>query len=64
MLVKLNTWRQVRFPYGGAPDPRVCRRQIDLGLLPGKRIGRIYYVEMDSEQYSTGDLQLDELMTH
>lgn len=64
MLVKLNIWRQIRFPNGGAPDVRICRREIDLGTLPGKRIGRSYYVDLKKEKNSSGDPLLDELLSH
>ncbi|CAM2804861.1 MULTISPECIES: hypothetical protein [Vibrio] len=64
MLVKLSTWRKTRFSEGCAPDVRICRREIDLGTLPGKRIGRTYYVDIDREKQSFGDPLLDDLMTH
>lgn len=64
MLVKLNAWRRTRFPEGQAPDIRVCRREIDLGTLPGKRIGRTYYVDLDREKNATGDDLLDDLLNH
>ncbi|HAS63297.1 MAG TPA: hypothetical protein DCS35_12485 [Vibrio sp.] len=64
MLIKLSLWREIRFPKGGAPDVRICRREIDLGTLPGKRIGRTYYVDIDKEKQATGDPMLDDLMQH
>jgi len=64
MLVKLSTWRKNRFPDGDAPDVRTCRKEIDLGTLPGKRIGRSYYVDLDKEKKSSGDPLLDELLSH
>ncbi|KFA98755.1 hypothetical protein [Vibrio sp. ER1A] len=64
MLVKLSEWLKVRFPDGQAPDPRTCRREIDLGTLPGKRIGRTYYVDMEKEKSSSGDAMLDDLLSH
>ncbi|HDL9506903.1 TPA: hypothetical protein PX779_000454 [Vibrio cholerae] len=64
MLVKLSTWRKMRFPEGSAPDVRICRREIDLGTLPGKRIGRSYYVDLEKEKNSSGDPLLDELLSH
>ncbi len=64
MLVKLSLWRKIRFPVGGAPDVRICRREIDLGTLPGKKIGRSYYVDLDKEKSSSGDPFLDELLSH
>ncbi len=64
MLVKLNEWRKMRFPDGQAPSVSVCRREIDLGTLPGKRIGRCYYVDLDREKDATGDEFLDDLLSH
>ncbi len=64
MLIKLNRWLATRFEDGSAPDPRVCRREIDLGTLPGKRIGNTYYVDTEKEQRASGDRKLDELLTH
>ncbi|MDW6004702.1 hypothetical protein [Vibrio mangrovi] len=64
MLMKLSKWREARFPEGQAPDVRTCRREIDLGTLPGKRIGRTYYVDVEKEKQVTGDILLDELLQH
>ncbi|EOX3323577.1 hypothetical protein ACPFT0_001153 [Vibrio cholerae] len=54
----------MRFPNGSAPDVRICRREIDLGTLPGKRIGRSYYVDLEKEKNSSGDPFLDDLLSH
>lgn len=64
MLVKLSHWLKTRFEKGSAPDPRICRREIDLGTLPGKRIGKTYYVDVEKEIQATGDAKLDDLLTH
>ncbi|MBD0786696.1 hypothetical protein HUO09_10080 [Vibrio sp. Y2-5] len=64
MLMKLKEWCKTRFPEGQAPDLRTIRREIDLGTLPGKRIGRTYYVDADRELDSSGDSTLDDLMSH
>ncbi|MEI8634687.1 hypothetical protein P4S72_26980 [Vibrio sp. PP-XX7] len=64
MLMKLSEWRKARFPKGQAPDVRTCRREIDIGTLPGKRIGRCYYVDLAKEQQATGDAVMDDLLRH
>ncbi|SIO94689.1 hypothetical protein VSP9026_02418 [Vibrio spartinae] len=64
MLIKLSKWRETRFSEGQAPDVRTCRREIDLGTLPGKRIGRTYYVDVEREKQATGDSMLDDLLQH
>lgn len=55
MLVKLSSWKKLRFLEGEAPDARILRREIDSGVLLGKRIGRTYYVDLDKEALSSGD---------
>jgi predicted dehydrogenase len=46
-LMKINDYREQRFAFGSAPDLRTLKRLIDDGELAGKRIGKIYYIEVD-----------------
>lgn len=44
-LYTINEYRKIRF-VSKAPDPRTIRKMIDEGEIAGKRMGRIYYVEL------------------
>ena len=47
-LMKITEYREQRFTKGSAPDLRTLKRLIDEGELAGKRLGKIYYIEVDS----------------
>lgn len=48
-LMKITDYREQRFALGSAPDLRTLKRLIDDGELAGKRLGKIYYVEVDKQ---------------
>jgi hypothetical protein len=48
-LMKITDYRDLRFAAGSAPDLRTLKRLIDDGELAGKRLGKLYYVEVDKQ---------------
>jgi predicted dehydrogenase len=46
-LMKITDYREQRFARSSAPDLRTLKRLIDNGELAGKRLGKIYYIEVD-----------------
>jgi hypothetical protein len=62
-LMKITDYRSKRFAQGSAPDLRTLKRLIDEGELSGKRLGKIYYVEVDAQLNEFNPIE-KELMTH
>ncbi|HEY8386512.1 MAG TPA: hypothetical protein VIK82_09875 [Porticoccaceae bacterium] len=63
MLITPQEWIERRF--GDAkkkPHPSSVRRWIENGVLPGKKIGGRFYVEIDDERNSTGDELVDRVL--
>jgi len=46
-LIKLDQFRKDYFAEGSRPALKTIRRQIKSGEIPGKKIGKVYYVDMD-----------------
>lgn len=63
-LVKLSMWRKERFVEGQAPSRPTCIKAIEDGQLPGKKIGKHYYVDIDSEREASGNACFDLIMKH
>jgi hypothetical protein len=47
-LVSIVEYREKRFMTGSAPDLRTIKRLIDESELVGRKIGKKYFVEVDS----------------
>jgi hypothetical protein len=62
-LMKITEYRQHRFLKGSEPDLRTLKRLIDDGELAGKRLGKIYYIEIDQQLNEFTPLE-KELMNH
>ena len=63
-LVKISTWRKERFAEGEAPTRGTIIKAIEEGELPGKRIGRDYWIDVDEEQNQSGNDYFDKIMEH
>lgn len=55
-LMKATKFRLEYFDKGSEPDIKTVKRLIDDGELPGKRIGTIYYVDLDKLKQSDNPL--------
>ena len=55
-LMKATQFRQRYFEKGSEPDMKTLKKCIDEGELPGKRIGTIYYVDLDRLERSNNPL--------
>ncbi len=62
-MIPLADFRRIYFADGHAPDPRVIRAWIDSGELPGRRVGRKYYVDAESFEESTGNELADRILS-
>jgi predicted dehydrogenase len=62
-LMKVTEYRMNRFITGSAPDLRTIKKLIDDGELVGKKIGKIYYIEVDEKLKEYSPIEL-ELMQH
>jgi hypothetical protein len=45
-FVKLAEFRRRYFEAESAPSERTLRRQVEAGELPGRRMGKLYYVDL------------------
>jgi len=55
-LIKLDQFRKEYFAPGSQPDIRTLKKYINEGALPGKKIGKLYYVDTDSLEFTGDDL--------
>lgn len=60
-LVKLSVFLNNEFLEGHAPSKKTIRRLIDIQEIPGKRIGRDYYVDMQKFNL-TGNARIDTVL--
>ncbi|MEM9103386.1 MAG: DNA-binding protein [Pseudomonadota bacterium] len=61
-LIRVSTWQQRRFEEGEAPCPKVIREAIEIGEIPGKKIGGLYFVDAEAEINQTGNEYLDRIL--
>lgn len=62
-LMSIKDYVKNRFVQGSAPDPRTLQKLIDCQELAGKKLGKQYYIEVDSTGAEI-DPRLKELMIH
>lgn len=55
-LMKATKFRTEYFAKGSEPDIKTLKKCIDDGELPGRRIGTIYYVDLDKLERSNNPL--------
>lgn len=55
-LMKATKFRTEYFAKGSEPDMKTLKKCIDDGELPGRRIGTIYYVDLDRLEKSNNPL--------
>ena len=54
MLATIETFRKTRFAPGSAPDPRTLRKLLERGDLPGRRVGKVWYVDTGAWERGEG----------
>lgn len=60
-LMKLSTFAETYFEEGEAPQPNTLRKLIENNDLPGVRIGKIYYVDIQKLEL-TGNSLVDQVL--
>jgi len=60
-LIKLRNFIKTQFEEGEAPDRRTLISLIENGQLPGKRIGRDYYIDLQRFEL-TGNSLVDNVL--
>jgi hypothetical protein len=55
-LIKATKFRTEYFHPGSEPDMKTLKRFIDDGELPGRKIGTIYYIDLDRIKVSKSPL--------
>ena len=64
-LISISEFRTRYFVSGHAPSAATVRKWIESGDLRGRKIGKLYYVDIDAWKHATGldplaDMILDE----
>lgn len=55
-MIKATKFRIEYFHPGSEPDMKTLKRFIDDGELPGRKIGTIYYIDLDRIKVSSSPL--------
>jgi hypothetical protein len=55
-LIKLSDYLNSRFVKGSAPDKRTLILMIENGEIAGKKLGKIYFVEVTQDNIEIGEL--------
>ncbi len=61
-LMKLSEYRALRYTPNSMPTLKTLRKLVETGVLPGKRQGATYYVDVDAEQKLTGNPLVDRVL--
>ena len=61
-LMSIDEYLNTRYSEGSRPCRATIIRLIKRGSLPGKKVGKRYYVDIIAEQRSTGNPRADALV--
>jgi hypothetical protein len=61
-LMSIDEYLSIRYTEGSRPCRATIIRRIQQGMLPGKKQGHRYYVNLTAEERSTGDPDVDLLV--
>jgi len=53
-LIGINDFRKRYFVSGHAPTSATVRKWIECGNIRGRKIGKLYYVDIDAWKHATG----------
>lgn len=63
-LMTIDEYRDQRYTKASQPCKRTLIRLINEGELPGKKIGKFYYIDVDAESRMTGNLLVDRVLNN
>ncbi len=61
-LMSLEEYRKTHYTDDSRPDRRTLIKQINEGLLPGKKQGRFYFIDIEAEARRTGNPLVDRIL--
>ena len=63
-LMTVDEYINIRYANNSRPHKRTIIRHILMGVLPGKKIGKFYYVDIANEQRMTGNPLVDRVLVN
>lgn len=61
-LMTVDEYINVRYSEQSRPRKRTIISHIINGMLPGRKLGKFYYVDIDAEKSSTGNPLMDRVL--
>ena len=61
-LMAVDEYIKTRYADNSQPKRRTVIRYITSGMLPGRRQGKFYYVDIDAEKNLTGNTLVDRVL--
>lgn len=61
-LMRAEEWARRRFTPESRPNRKTLHRWLAEGIVPGKQVGRNWYVDVDAEARATGDELVDAVL--
>jgi hypothetical protein len=61
-LMRIERYTHLRYTEDSRPSPGTVVRWIKEGLLPGRKLGHCYFVDIDKEQRMTGNPLVDRVL--
>jgi len=58
-LMSVEEYRNTVYSNGSQPSRRTVIKYINEGIIPGKRLGKAYYIDIDADTSSTGNPLVD-----
>jgi hypothetical protein len=60
--ITVEEYIALRYTKIAPPSKRTIIRMINIGDVPGKKVGRRYYIDIDAEIQKTGNLLVDRVL--
>lgn len=62
-LIRASTFAERYFDAGDRPDKRTVRSWVESGIVPGRIVGTVVYVDAEAWERSTGNSLADRIMS-
>lgn len=62
-LISVYEWRDMRFTGNRRPSDRTLRKWCENGDIPSKKIGGLWFVELQAEMNNTGNELVDRVLS-
>lgn len=61
-LMRAKDWAKKRFAPDSLPSARVIRKWCEEGSIPSKKIGGLWFVDIEAESLETGNELVDQVL--